>query len=121
MLKKISFAAVLLLAACQVSGTDTVSGQLTTPADFAQITGKKLNLNENDFAVLNADGTLTGTFSGADTRGTWTVKDGFWCRELTAGPRGPSPEDCQIWSLDGNVVSVRRNRGEGAAFQYTMS
>ncbi|WP_342075381.1 hypothetical protein [Yoonia sp. SS1-5] len=121
MFKKIAFLSVLLLSACQMTDPAPAAGKLSTAADFAPLVGKTLRLNETDFAVMNADGTLSGMFSGADTRGTWQVKDGFWCRTLTAGPRGPSPEDCQVWERSGDTLTIRRNRGQGASFQYTIS
>ena len=83
--------------------------------------GKRLELNENDHLVLNADGSLSGEFGGAVTRGTWVVRDGFWCRELSAGPRGPSPEDCQLWAQEGSSINVTRDQGRGGSFVYEIS
>jgi len=102
----------------EIAATST---QLSTPAEFAPLLGKRLELNENDHLVLNADGSLSGEFGGAVTRGTWVVRDGFWCRELTAGPRGPSPEDCQLWAQEGSSINVTRDQGRGGSFVYEIS
>lgn len=97
------------------------STQLSTPAEFAPILGQRLKLNESDRLVLNADGSLLVEFGGAVTRGAWVVRDGFWCRELTDGPRGPSPKDCQIWTQEGGSINVTRDQGRGGSFFYEIS
>ncbi len=122
-MKKITLIAALLLAACQTGPAPmqaVVNGSLSSEADFATLFGKRLGFGEDDFLTINPNGTLSGEFGGVRTLGTWEVRDGFWCRELTAGPRGPSPEDCQQFVRDGNTLNVTRDRGEGAPFVYTI-
>lgn len=118
----IAFVLPFVLLGCDVAEEIApTSTQLSTPAEFAPLLGKRLELNENDHLVLNADGSLSGEFGGAVTRGTWVVRDGFWCRELTAGPRGPSPEDCQLWAQEGGSINVTRDQGRGGSFVYEIS
>ena len=122
-MKKITLIAALLLAACQTGISPTqavVDGPLTSEADFATIYGKRLGFGDADFLTINANGTLSGEFSGTRTLGTWEIRDGFWCRELTAGPRGPSPENCQMFVRSGNTLNVTLDRGEGSSFSYTV-
>ncbi len=121
-MKKFIVAAAVLLAACQPEAMSEMSEKrLSTSEDFATITGKTLKFGDSDFVVINANGTLSGEFAGVETLGTWEVRDGYWCRELSAGPRGPSPEDCQLFVRSGKTLNITRERGEGASFVYIIS
>ncbi|MEM6312327.1 MAG: hypothetical protein AAF754_20070 [Pseudomonadota bacterium] len=120
-MRSIFFALSIALVGCNAT-QDAVSSsmQLSTPEEFATLIGKRLELNPSDYVVINADGTLAGEFGGVDTRGTWTIKEGYFCRELTSGPRGASPEDCQLFVKDGDTLNITRERGAGASFQYKI-
>lgn len=121
-MRRFAIIAAVFLAGCEAQPTETMAEmRLSTSDDFAQIMGKRLMFGDADFVVINANGTLTGDFNGVDTRGTWELKDGYFCRTLTAGPRGASPEDCQLVVRKGNVLSVTRERGNGASFDYTIA
>lgn len=118
----------LALAGCMEAGMESAmapAGAITSEAQFLQLVAdRRIALQgspENNF-VIASGGTLDGTFGGARTRGDWEWRDGTWCRTLSEGPRGPSPEDCQTWVVDdaGNFV-VTRNRGAGASFTYVAS
>lgn len=114
------------LSACQMDVTDATvtlasSGQIATQSDMAAITGKSLTFAENQSFVAHSNGTLVGDWDGIALRGTYEMRDGFFCRVLTQGPRGPSPEDCQLLILNGDQLHVTRDRGNGAAFSYTVS
>ena len=122
-----AFATVIVMAACQTT-TDTNAGtpapgatQLATQSDMAAITGKTLTHQPGQSIKILADGTITGTWDGKPLVGTYVMKDGFFCRTLTEGPRGPSPEDCQLLVLDGNKIDGTRDRGNGNSFEYTVS
>ncbi len=121
-MKRFAIIAAIFLAGCEAQPTDTMAEmRLSTADDFAPILGKKLMFGDADFVMINADGTLSGDFGGVDTRGTWALKDGYFCRVLTAGPRGASPEDCQLVVRKGDVLSITRERGTGASFDYTIA
>ncbi len=94
---------------------------LMTQSDLAAITGKTLTFAPGQAITLFDNGTITGNWDGVLVQGTYVVRDGFVCRVLTAGPRGPSPEDCQIFVLDGDQLNVTRDQGNGASFSYTVS
>ena len=97
------------------------SSQLVTQNDLNAVVGKTLTFREGSSFVISADGTLSGFFDGTPLVGTYEMRDGFFCRTLSEGPRGPSPEDCQLLVLDGNVLQVTRDRGNGSSFSYTLS
>ncbi len=121
-MKRFAIIAAIFLAGCEAQPTDTMAEmRLSTADDFAPILDKRLMFGDTDYVVMSSDGTLTGDFGGVDTRGTWEVKDGYFCRVLTAGPRGASPEDCQLVVRKGDVLSITRERGAGPTFDYTIS
>ncbi len=121
--KTLTVLAALGLSACMETDGGTLAsadGALTTRAAFdSAIVGKTLNFNGNRM-VINADGTISGPWDGSGITGTWRWSFGSWCREIAIGgvDRGP---DCQNWSVDGNVATVTRDRGNGSSFRYTIS
>ena len=114
------------LAACQttndVSTSDAASGrQLATQSDMNAVVGRTITLNPGQSFVISADGTLNGTWDGQPLVGTYEMRDGYFCRTLSQGPRGPAPEDCQLFVLQGNQLMGTRDRGNGSSFTYTVS
>lgn len=128
-MKYFALVPMLALIACGETAmdaemTDMAPKQITSEADFvAKVADKKMVLEGTDnFVMINSNGTIGGNFGGSALAGTWEWRDGAWCRVLTAGPRGPSPEDCQIWAdQGGGAYTVTRNRGEGSSFVYVDS
>ena len=100
--------------------SETGAKQLRTQSDMAAITGRTLTHQPGQTVVISADGTLSGTWDGKPLAGTYEMRDGYFCRVLSKGPNGPSPEDCQLFVLEGNTLTGTRNRGEGATFTYTL-
>jgi hypothetical protein len=119
--------AAFFLSACQTTtdnapvATASSGMQLATQDDMSVIVGKTITFNPGQSFKIASDGTLNGTWDGKPLVGTYQMKDGFFCRTLSAGPRGPSPEDCQLLLLNGNILDVTRDRGAGDAFTYTVS
>ena len=97
---------------------------ITDEATFVSLVGDRqvlLKDTDNEI-VIGSDGSISGVFNGAVLAGTWEWRDGAWCRTLTAGPRGPSPEDCQIWTITPEgEFEITRNRGEGSSFTYVLA
>lgn len=118
--------AAIFLAACQTTTqtaeTETSVGmQLATQSDMSSVVGKTLTLGPGQSFTIGADGSLMGTWDGNPLVGTYVMRDGYFCRTLSQGPRGPSPEDCQLLILNGSNLAVTRDRGAGSAFTYTVS
>ncbi|RED11252.1 hypothetical protein [Pontivivens insulae] len=122
-------AATLLLAACaaetsndEMPMTEETSMGVTiaTQEDLQALVGKSLSFGEGRAFTINADGTLAGDWAGTPLAGTYEMRDGYWCRTLTAGPSGPSPEDCQLVVLDGDQATFTRDRGAGSPLVYTV-
>lgn len=124
-LAAISLAAITLTA-CQTTtegagAAQSGAMQLATQSDMNAIVGKTLTHSPGQSIVISSDGTLSGSWDGMPIVGTYEMRDGFFCRTLSQGPRGPSPEDCQLLVLDGNTVLGTRDRGTGNSFTYTVS
>lgn len=115
----------LVLAACQTTTDGGVASsgpkQLSSQNDMSAVVGRTLTLGPRQSFVIASDGTLNGSWDGRPLVGTYQMRDGFFCRTLSQGPNGPSPEDCQLLILDGNTLKGTRNRGTGTSFTYTVS
>ena len=122
---------VMLIAGVGLSACQTVTEtaapaqaagkQLETQSDMAAVIGNTLTLGPGQSFVISDAGTMNGSWNGMPLIGTYEMRDGYFCRTLSAGPRGPSPEDCQLLVLDGTNLIGTRDRGNGASFTYTMS
>ena len=121
-----SLALATALAACQTTTMEpeavapSTATRLETQSDMAAITGKMLVLEAGKSYVIGADGTIRGTWDGAPLVGAYEMRDGFFCRTLSQGPGGPSGEDCQILTLDGDKLMGNRNRGDWASFTLNV-
>jgi len=95
--------------------------RITNDSELAVLIGKKLTI-KNDYAVINADGTLSGSFKNLPIEGTWVMSDGYWCRTLTKASEHALkiPTDCQLFMLDGNNLNATRNKGNGKSFTYVV-
>ena len=78
------------------------------------VVGRKLYLDEN-YVVVNKNGSLKGKFGGKTLKGAWEWRDGYWCRTLTTHSKDT---DCQLWEVNGNQFIVTRDRGKGKGFTY---
>ena len=85
------------------------------------LAGRTISLDQGQSFIISENGTLDGSWDGKPLVGTYEMRDGFFCRTLSQGPRGPSPEDCQLLVLDGNSLTGSRDRGNGDSFTYTVS
>lgn len=130
-MKNFAIIALIGLAACQTPVVDqpqvttapqTSGVQLATQADMAEVIGKRLvHENPAQYVLLSADGKISGSWDGTPLAGKYEMRDGFFCRTLSAGPGGASPEDCQLFILEGNKISGTRDRGKGGSFTYTVT
>lgn len=113
----------LVLAACQ-SSTQPVEEEgvrLATDQDMQAIYGKTLTYKPGFSFVISQNGTMSGSWGGGSLEGTFEMRDGYFCRVLTQSPRGPMPEDCQLFILEGDSLTGTRDRGNGVSFTYTVS
>lgn len=122
MLKTLVIGAVAFgaLAGCQTTtnALSAVSADAVAASDAA-ITQKFAgatftNLDNGTVVNANADGTLTG---GGGLSGTWAIKNGQWCRTLTA-PAAYAGSECQKMVIAGNVMTL--TRADGSIGRYSF-
>lgn len=123
MFKKLLVVSVALsaLAGCQMTTTKTAAvapgAAAVASADAALVqkfAGAKLtSLDTGQVINANADGTLTG----AGVKGTWTIKNGQWCRTLTE-PKAFAGSACQKMDIQGNVMTLTRANGSTARYSF---
>lgn len=94
--------AALSLASC-------VSAAMADPL-YDAVVDKTLVREDGNVTIFAAsDGTLTGTSAAGDLLGTWEIRNGQWCRTLSA-PQRAAGSACQDMSLtDGGVKIDGRN------------
>ncbi|MEO0913369.1 MAG: hypothetical protein AAFY59_10325 [Pseudomonadota bacterium] len=91
--------------------------RITSAEGLRPVLGKRLLLDEN-FVVMNGDGTLMGAFGAVVLNGTWVFEDGSFCRTLTEGPARAmeTPFDCQVLELSETALRGQR-AGHGRFFR----
>lgn len=103
-----------LLAALAVVGTQALAAngysQITNAEAFNQlVVGNTLSRNNSSF-VIEADGTISGTYAGRTMEGTWEWVGDAFCRTLTTPRRG---YNCQMVQYDGEAARFVRYPGNG--------
>ncbi|WP_243254520.1 hypothetical protein [Sulfitobacter indolifex] len=94
------------LAACQTTTNGTATQSAGAPA-WMSIVGKTLVSGDGNFAiVLNPDGSL----EGEGIKGSWTEREGKFCRTLTK-PESRAGTECQIVTLSGNQATFDNQQG----------
>lgn len=85
-----------------------------TDADplFDALSGRTI-VNDERRVTLNADGTLVGP----DLSGTWSVKDGQFCRVLETGPENYGADECQKVIADGAEITFYSPTGRTAVYR----
>ncbi|MGX9355352.1 hypothetical protein ACS3SW_09375 [Roseobacteraceae bacterium S113] len=95
---------------------------ITTQADMdTYIAGRALSANSGQVFVITSDGRIVGTWDGKSLLGRYHMKGGLYCREIYAGPHGPTGEDCQVLVLDNGTLVFTRERGTGASFSLAVN
>lgn len=107
--------AAMLLTSCNLINFNEalavdVTGQKTSVI-LAQIIDKKL-VTKGGFIVLNKQGEITGNVDSNAVTGSWSEKDGYYCRSVTYGSKR-TDTDCQIILNTSEGLFFHRHRGGG--------
>jgi len=80
------------------------------------------NVQTANFIVVRENGTFDGTWESEPIAGTWEMRDGNWCRILTAFFNADrlNSEDCQLWERSGIRIRGTRDGGAGVSFIYNI-
>lgn len=62
---------------------------------------------------VTSDGRIAGRAFGADVTGTWTWRDGLFCREMAAAARRFAL-NCQVVQFDGRTLRFIADEGQGS-------
>ncbi len=118
-MKRIAFAAAIL-AGLVLATQPAMAEPITTKAQFLeQIAGKKLVQNRN-WVILSADGTVRGEGpANGPITGKWNWEDTYYCRDVTVDGTA-FPRDCQSVTRAGNTVSFIHNRGKGITIAWEI-
>jgi hypothetical protein len=69
---------------------------------------------------VDAEGTIKGSALGSDVTGTWTWRDGYFCRELDWSGT-PIPYNCQlVEQRDGERIRFTVDRGDGRQATFSL-
>lgn len=108
-----AFAATLVLSGCMQDGATTAAPS----AEEAAISGRTL-VHDTNTVTINPNGTFAGRLSdGSDMAGTWQIRDGKWCRTLSA-PARLAGSACQDLSIEGNQATF--TRADGSSITYSI-
>lgn len=88
-------------------------------ADFVSVvTGKKLTRPLVELRV-SANGAISGTGAVWDVSGSWTWKDGFFCRTLEWGGDDLG-YNCQEVEINGGKIRFTSDKGTGDFADFTL-
>lgn len=117
------YLAIIAFSFSLVSCASNPTAQSSTP--FIQITdissegifGKQLTL-DNNYIVLNEDGSVNGVWANGPAAGTWEMRNGLWCRVYTkfAVADFVNNEDCQLFERSGDTIRATRDGGSGSSY-----
>ncbi len=100
------------LAVALLPGTALALERVSDRDDFLSLVqGRTLTSMGIALRVLPG-GQIEGRAFGADVRGRWQWRDGFFCRELFAAGRA-YPLNCQTVVADGNSLVFTADEGTG--------
>lgn len=110
---------LLALGACVTTALPVSHGPITTADAFRATVAGKTVANADTTVTIQRNGTLSGSTKGTEISGVWEFRDGQWCRTITAP--APSAEDCQLWRIDGNLVTIQRDSGKGETLRFRVA
>lgn len=69
---------------------------------------------------LTPDGAITGRAFGSDVSGSWTWRNGYFCRVMDVGSK-TFPENCQTVTVGDGKVTFRADKGTGDTARLTVN
>lgn len=108
----------LALPACVDAELPVTEGRIATREAFVNTAAGRTVANADTSVTITRDGRITGITHGNTISGTWEWRDGFWCRTITQPV--VTDEDCQVWIVEGNRLTVIRDRGTGDTLAFEI-
>ncbi|MGR3491270.1 MAG: hypothetical protein ACU0DW_04360 [Shimia sp.] len=98
--------------------------RIRTPAAFTAALGGKTTQDHSGRYTFGMDGVVTGKGDSFDFRANYAFVDGFYCRtnSQVTTPNGTRDvdDDCQVVVIQGDTLTLVRNRGEGERRSSTI-
>jgi hypothetical protein len=114
---KVSLCLALLICAAQAPAA--TERPIRDRSEFqSAVAGRELTA----FTValtLTLDGGIEGRAFGKPVVGSWTWREGYFCRVMTVGAR-LFPENCQTVSVEGKRITFTADRGTGQTARMTL-
>lgn len=84
------------------------------------IDGKSLVIRKYTLKLkVLQNGEIQGRAVGRDITGSWTWKNGYFCRDMKWGDR-PIPYNCQLVEYDGTKVRFTTDKGQGRSADFDL-
>jgi hypothetical protein len=118
-----SFVAALVI--CVAAGLPAAASGFQPVRDqstfLSLVEGRELRLNLFRIAIkVLPDGRIEGRALGWDLTGTWSWKDGYFCREMDWSG-SPIPYNCQLVEVAGDKrIRFTVDRGEGDSASFSL-
>lgn len=110
-MRKTAFLALLLITAAQTVAAESFQRVTDRDTFVALVEDQALKRFAVD-VVVTPDGQIAGRAFGGEVSGSWTWRDGFFCRELNwAGD--PFDSQCQTVEVSGDTLRFTADRGQG--------
>lgn len=107
---RISIALALSILASGAALADT--SRVTSRAEFVALVQDRALRTGGIRLTVAPGGTIDGRAYGFRVTGTWTWNDGYFCREMKAGPQS-LPLDCQVVQRRGDTLRFTAQKGKG--------
>lgn len=107
-------ALVLALSLGGFAGAARADGfnRIATQAEFLSLVGKADLRNLGVTLQVRANGSIRGSAFGRRVTGTWTWKDGYFCRAMSWGTTD-FPMNCQTVAMMANTLRFTADQGKG--------
>lgn len=116
---------IILFATFSIMGilTGTLNAKDITNRDdlLKYVAGKKLidTANTKNWAKIETNGRLRGSFNGRVLFGKWQWRGKYWCRSGSVN-QYRLKSDCQVLKVNGNTLTLIRKKGKGQKVIYKM-
>ena len=76
------------------------------------VVGHKYYDDAGNWHIVNADGTLSGSYNKKKLVGAWNWQGRYYCRNIVLGQK-KLPMDCQVVYASQTQTQYHRNKGKG--------
>ena len=93
--------------------------RITTEAQYRELVVDRKLGSDYGWAIIHADGTISGVLAKKELIGVWTWEGEYLCRSGLYGGK-ELPRDCQVIVVKGETVTFIRDEGKGRKNTYKL-